>query len=184
MEPVVSYAGLCIWNWKFRNGETFELDNMDPVASFTGTKGEAVFYHVPVLVEYEGGRLLHILVDAIGAAANGGRDTVIEGLNETTRSIIRMGDQMSKVYANIDANYFYHKHRPFMAGGKGMEEKGLPRGMVFQKIDGSEVACKLVGGSAAQSSLFPFLDLVLGVEHGDNALFMVCIIKSLELHNH
>jgi hypothetical protein len=52
-----------------------------------------------------------------------------------------------------------------------MEEKGLLRGMVFQKSDDSEEAYKLVGGSASQSALFPFLDYALGVHHVENAEF-------------
>jgi len=53
------------------------------------------------------------------------------------------------------------------AGGKGAVDKGLPSGMVFQRSDGSEEAAQCIGGSAAQSSLFPFLDSVLGVKHDE-----------------
>ena len=171
MEPVVSYAGLCSWNWQIRNGGGMELENLDTIASFTGTRGEAAFYHVPVLVEYHGGHLIHLLIDAIRAASAGERTTVLQAIKETSEAIVRMGDQLPKFHSTLDAKLFYHQHRPFMAGGKGMEEKGLPRGMVFQKSDGSEVAHKLVGGSASQSSLFPFLDYVLGVHHVENAEF-------------
>ncbi|KAK3057192.1 Indoleamine 2,3-dioxygenase [Extremus antarcticus] len=171
IQPVITYTALCTWNWKLRNGGTFELQDMEPLASFTGTRGEAAFYHVPVLVEWEGGCLMHLLIGAIGAVASGDRVTVVDALEESSRSIVRMGEQLSKMYANLDADAFYHELRPFFAGGKGMEEKGLHRGMVFQKSDGSEICCKLVGGSAVQSSLFPFIDCALGVEHNDDALF-------------
>jgi hypothetical protein len=46
-----------------------------------------------------------------------------------------------------------------------MEDKGLPDGMIFQKQDGTLQAVKCVGGSAAQSALFPLLDCMLGVKH-------------------
>ena len=46
-----------------------------------------------------------------------------------------------------------------------MEEKGMPDGVIFHRADGSKVAAKCVGGSAAQSSLFPFIDAALGVRH-------------------
>jgi indoleamine 2,3-dioxygenase len=171
MEPVVSYAGLCSWNWQIRNGGGMELENLDTIASFTGTRGEAAFYHVPVLVEYHGGHLIHLLIDAIRAASANERTTVLQAFKETSEAIVRMGDQFPKFHSTLDAKMFYHLHRPFMAGGRGMEEKGLPRGMVFQKRDGSEIAHKLVGGSASQSSLFPFLDYALGVHHVENAEF-------------
>lgn len=126
-----------------------------------------------MLVEYEGGHLIHILLDAIRAAACDESATVLRSLVETTESIVRMGTHLPKFHSVLDAKMFYHEHRPFMAGGKGMEEKGLPHGMVFQKSDGSEEPRQCVGGSAIQSSLFPFLDHVLGVKHIDSSTFMV-----------
>lgn len=173
METVLSYAGLCSWNWQIRNGGGMDLEHMETIASFTGTQGEAAFYHVPVLVEFEGGHLVHLLLDAVRAAADDSRGVVVKALNETTKSIIRMGEQLPKMYSVLDANFFYHVLRPFLAGGKGMEEKGLPRGMVFTKSDGSETERKLVGGSAAMSSLFPFLDYALGVIHSNDSVFQV-----------
>lgn len=171
MQPVVSYSGLGNWNWLIRNGGGMELENLDTIASFTGTRGEAGFYHLGVLVEYQGGHLVHLLIDAIRAASVDDRATVLQALDETSKAIVVMGNQFPKLHPVLDATFFYRDHRPFMAGGKGMEEKGLPRGMVFQKSDGSEEAHKLVGGSASQSALFPFLDYALGVHHVENADF-------------
>ena len=171
MRPVVSYAGLCSWNWQIRTGGGMELEYLDTIASFTGTRGETAFYHVPVLIEYYGGHLVHLLIDAIRSAANDNRMTVVEALKETSEAIIRMGNQLAMFNGKLDVKSFYNHHRPFMAGGQGSENKGLPRGMVFQKSDGSEEEYKLVGGSASQSSLFPFLDYALGVNHIENADF-------------
>lgn len=171
MQPVISYAGLCTWNWQIRNSGEMELENLKPIGSFTGTRGEAAFYHIPVLIEYHGGHLMHLLIDAMRAAMADERDTVLEALKETSESIDRMGDQFAKFRGVLDAKVFYHQHRPFMAGGKGMEEKGLPRGMVFQRSDGTEVPHQLVGGSASQSSLFQFLDYALGVTHLEDGEF-------------
>ena len=178
MEPVISYAGLCSWNWQIRDGGGMELEHLDPIGSFTGTRGEAAFYNIPILVEYEGTHLMHLLLDAIKAAVENYREIVVEALNETAESIVRMEKHLPKFHSTLDANLFYHELRPFFAGGKGMEEKGLPRGMVFQKSDGSEVPYKLVGGSAIQSSFFPFLDYVFGVEHKeDSSTFQVRITQ-------
>ena len=179
MEPVLSYAGLCSWNWRAREGGSMDLEELDTLASFTGTRGEAAFYHVPVLVEYEGGYLVHQLLDAIKAAANEQSATVLAALEQTTQSLVRMSEQLPKMYSVLEAKFFYHKLRPFLAGGKGMEEKGLPRGMVFLRTDGSETPCKLVGGSAAQSSLFQFLDHVLGVVHHDYSFFKVRVLDKM-----
>lgn len=178
LHPVLSYAGLCLWNWRFidHEGNGMDLDNMQALATFTGTQGEEAFYHVPVLIEYEGGQLMHLLLDAARAMQNGDEragEVVIHALKQTTSALARMGTQLGKLYARLDSNFFYHEHRPYMAGGKGMEEKGLKRGMVFEREGKSDIEGKFAGGSAVQSALFPFLDSILGVVHEDGALFRV-----------
>lgn len=170
-EPVLSYAGLCLWNWASKDGAApspggfFELDDLQPMGSFTGGRGEAAFHHVPVLIEAEGGPLVPLLLEAVAATGHGDSDQVIKALIRSTAIIERMKQHLPKLYTTLDAGMFYHELRPFLSGGKGMEDKGLPRGFVFQRRDGSEQEVHCIGGSAAQSSLFQFLDIVLGVQH-------------------
>lgn len=173
MQPVLSYAGLCIWNWQVRNGGGMELEHLETLGSFTGSRGEAAFYHVPVLIEAEAGHLMHLLLDAIDKAGKGQSQPVTQALRDTTSTLVRMGAHLSKFYGVLKPDFFYHGIRPFLAGGNGMEEKGLPSGMVLQRSDGSQKPLKVVGGSAAQSSLVPFLDTVLGVKHEDRTVFDV-----------
>lgn len=180
MESVLSYAGLCIWNWKFLDPHSgFQLENMETLATFTGDPQEAAFYHVPVLVERQGGFLMHRLLAAVDAAAKGQSSFVAEALKETSDAIVRMGEELMKLYSTLEANFFYHDLRPFLAGGKGMEEKGLPDGMVFVKATGDEVKVKAVGGSAVQSSLFPFLDRILGIRHQDEDVYKVDLTNTM-----
>lgn len=171
MEPVLSYAGLCLWNWTPRGksqscqGRWFELEDLTSLGSFTGTPGEDAFYHVPVLIEAEGGPLVSLLLETMQAAEDGRVQAVIESLQRAAETIVRMRVHLPKLYQTLDGSFFYHDLRPYLSGGKGMEAKGLPRGFVFEKGDGTHQEVKCVGGSAAQSSLFQFLDLVLGVNH-------------------
>lgn len=171
MRPVLSYAGLCLWNWIPESAETpttegfYELSQLKSVASFMNSRGEDTFYHVPVLVEAEGGPLVHKLLNALDEAEVGNITAVIEALNYTAEVLKGMITHLPKLYASLDANMFFFQLRPFLAGGKGMENKGLQHGFVFQRSDGSELKSRHIGGSAAQSSLFQFLDIVLGVEH-------------------
>lgn len=171
MPPVLSYAGLCLWNWrkKVQREPTTagfpDLHELTSLASFIGSPGEDAFYHVPVLIEAEGGPLVPLLLSAVCATRQNDTQTVVEALRKSTAIITRMKQHLPKLYSTLDADMFYHQLRPYLAGGKGMEEKGLPQGFVFQRQDHTEQAAKFIGGSAAQSSLFQFLDLVLGVEH-------------------
>lgn len=171
LEPVLSYAGLCLWNWAAVNDERNmeggfpDLVQMKSTASFTGSRGEDAFYHVPVLTEAEGGPLVSLLLNAVAAAEDSNVEFVIKALNDAADTFIRMGSHLPKMYAVLDADMFYHTLRPFFGAGSGNEDKGLPRGVVFQRSDGSEQEVNCIAGTAGQSSLFQFVDLVLGVEH-------------------
>lgn len=170
VQSILSYSGLVLWNWttidSARNDGQFpDLAELTSLVSFTGTRGEDAFYHVPALVEADGGPLIPLLLKATEAAQANDFTFVQEALETCTARLAKLGKHLAKLYGVLDADMFYHQLRPFLAGGKGMESKGLPRGIVFQRADGSEVEVKCIGGSAAQSSLFPFLDHLLGVEH-------------------
>ncbi|POR37740.1 Uncharacterized protein TPAR_02082 [Tolypocladium paradoxum] len=137
-----------------------ELDRLESQASFTGTRGEDAFYHVPVLIEAEGGPLVSLLLDAVAASEKGDAVFITDALNRSAETFVRMGKHLPKMYSALYAHMFYHEW-PFLSGGKGMEAKGLPRGMVFRRSDAAGRAATCIGGSAGQSSLFQFLDYVL-----------------------
>jgi indoleamine 2,3-dioxygenase len=193
MQPTLSYAGLCLWNWGFKdsipqmsgeaevNGAAHSeevektamimkrlgnLENLDCLVSFTGTRGEAVFYVVPIMVEAEGGQLVNLLLEALKKAVAGDAESVIRALEETKETLPRMGALIKLLHEHCDPKVFFDRVRPFFPGGKGMEEKGMPDGVVFHKSDRSKVSAKCVGGSAAQSSDFQFLDAAFGIKHG------------------
>lgn len=186
MEPTLSYAGLCLWNWGFKDKKVVEgngvngvngvngsvnhglsnLEDLDCLVSFTGTRDEAVFYLVPIMVEAEGGRLVNLLLEAVEEAALGGdAECVLQVLEETKDTLPSMGALFKLLHAHCDPKVFYQQVRPFFPGAKGMEDKGMPDGVVFHRADGNKVGAKCVGGSAAQSSYFQFMDAALGVKH-------------------
>jgi indoleamine 2,3-dioxygenase len=192
MQPTLSYAGLCLWNWRFKDsipqmsGEAevngvseaeeamriemtmkrlSKLENLDCLVSFTGTRDEAVFYVVPIMVEAEGGRLMSLLLGAMKKAIDGDAEFVICALEETRETLPKMGALIKLLHEHCDPNVFFDKVRPFFPGGKGLEDKGMPNGVVFHRSDRSKKAAKYVGGSAAQSSDFQFMDAALGIMH-------------------
>ncbi len=188
MQPTLSYAGLCLWNWQITdlgrengvNGELHhtngingrgrhglsDLDNLDCLVSFTGTRDEAVFYLVPVMVEAEGGKLVSLLSEAMKEAAHGENpEKILNALVEVKETLPKMSALMKLLHEQCDPRVFYQQVRPFFPGAKGMEEKGMPDGVVFNRSDGSKVNATCVGGSAAQSSYFQFLDSAFGVKH-------------------
>lgn len=179
MEPVLSYAGLCLWNWQqatqneaATRAETLaNFDNIKSYASFTGTRDEDAFYLVPVMVEASGGKLIKVLLHAMNSEQTSNPLDLVHALEACAATLKVMGDTLSVLHQNCDPTVFYHQIRPMIAGSGGAENKGLPHGVAFQRSDGSQVVAKCVGGSAGQSSLFQVLDHVFGVEHASKMLF-------------
>ena len=184
MQPTLSYAGLCLWNWEVNGHHSDDaekqvngaekiapehlkrIDDLNCLVSFTMTRDEAVFYLVPVMVEAEGGKLVGLLLDAMGEAGQAGSsEKIVEVLQQTKETLSKMGSLIKLLHEQCDSKIFYQEVRPFFPGGKGMEEKGMPDGVVFHRSDGTHVSAKCVGGSAAQSSYFQFIDSALGVKH-------------------
>lgn len=178
MEPVLSYAGLCLWNWiPNTDQETSNhlklLSNFNSIKSyalFTGTRDEDAFNLVPVMVEAEGGKLLKMLLDIVSADLRGDFVDMEATLLTCAATLNKMGEILSVLHQNCDPGIFYHEVRPMIAGSKGSEDKGLPDGVVFQRSDGSRTAVRCVGGSAGQSGYFQFLDYMFGVEHESTLL--------------
>ena len=107
-----------------------------------------------VMSMYDGGKLPKLLLKASKASVK-----IVAALTGTAATLQRMRRPMKVLHQHCDLEVFYHWVRPFLPGAKGMEGKGMPHGIVYHRLDGSTVCAKHVGGSAAKSSLFPFLDL-------------------------
>lgn len=116
MQPVLSYEGLCLWNWVVKMDEKqdsetnfYELQYLKALASFTGTRGEDAFYHVPVLIEAEGGPLVSLLLDAVDAAQKGGIALVKEVLDQCAQTFVRMTLHLPKMYPLLDPQMFFYE---------------------------------------------------------------------------
>ena len=72
---------------------------------------------------------------------------------------MRMQTHMRKLHEECNAEVFWKQVRPFLAGAK---DAG---GWTYVRSDGTEVKRESIGGSAAQSSTVPALDILLGVSH-------------------
>ena len=181
MEAVLSYAGGNLWNWL--PGRLHRSDGLNPsfadfeklrsCVTFTGTRDEDAFNLVPVMVEARGGRLIKLLLDAI-IADRAGEPVDLEAVLETCVSTFTdMAATLAVLHRECDPQFFYQQIRPMLGGSAGAEHKGLPTGVVLMRVDGSSVAVKCVGASAAQSSLFQFLDHMFGIKHESKALIQM-----------
>ncbi|KIW94535.1 uncharacterized protein Z519_04511 [Cladophialophora bantiana CBS 173.52] len=177
-KPVLSYAGLCLWNWVQR-GQDIRLQSLQALAdfqdiksfaSFTSTRDEDAFYLVPVMVEAQGGKLIKLMLDTIAADQKGESPDLVPILDICAATLTTMGQTLAVLHQNCDPMFFFQQIRPMLGGSVGAEEKGLPNGVAFKRSNGSRVVVKCVGGNAGQSSLFQFLDHMFGIRHESKML--------------
>ena len=141
------------------------LENLSTLLTFTGSLDESWFYLVSVAIEARGAPLLSLGLNAIAAARINDSKTVTESLHAVAETLDEMGTLLTRMYENCDPHVFFHRIRPFLAGGKNMAEAGLPNGVLYHTGSGHDQYRQYGGGSNAQSSLIQFCDLILGVEH-------------------
>ncbi|KAL8950786.1 MAG: hypothetical protein Q9222_003193 [Ikaeria aurantiellina] len=167
LPPVATYAAVCLWNFKpiFHDESIDTLDNLATLATYTGSLDESWFYLVSVAIEARGAATLPLMLNAIAAARRNDTRTVRENLCVFAERLDELGTILQKMYENCDPHVFYHRIRPFLAGGKNMAEAGLPNGVLFDDGTGQQQYRQLGGGSNAQSSLIQFFDIILGIEH-------------------
>lgn len=70
------------------------------------------------------------------------------------------------MFEKCDPAVFYWKIRKFLAGSENMAALGLPNGLEYKGVNNNERK-HYMGATAGQSSLFPALDLIFGIDHYD-----------------
>lgn len=165
--PVATYAALCLWNFKplFVDEDIDNLENLATLNTFTGSLDESWFYLVSVAMEARGAPIIPLMLAAIEAARKDDAATVIQSLTAFAERLDDLTNLLLRMHESCDPTIFYNRIRPFLAGSKNMAEAGLPNGVIYEDGSGTEEYRQYSGGSNAQSSLFQFFDIVLGIEH-------------------
>lgn len=163
---MLTYAAANLWNFTCSGDDFSQLEDLNTLFTFTGTESESWFLLVSVAMEAKAAPIIHTLMDALERVKEREYDLVADGLDAMTECIRHVGDLLERMYEKCDPITFYHRIRPFLAGGKNMEAAGLPRGVFYDEGNGQGQWRQLRGGSNGQSSLIQFFDVILGVEHG------------------
>lgn len=141
------------------------LENLSTLTTFTGSIDESWFYLVSVAIEARCAPIMPKMLDAIRGVRDRDTQRVIMNLQDLAECLETLSGLLVRMYENCDPHVFYHRIRPFLAGGKNMTEAGLPNGVRFDDGSGNSPFVQFSGGSNAQSSILQFFDIVLGVEH-------------------
>lgn len=167
LPPVATYAAVVLWNWHtvFPDEPVDCLQNLSTHLTFTGSMDESWFYLVSVAIEARAGPSIPVMIEAIDAARRNDAKIVTQALRRFAEMLDDLGTLLERMYENCDPHIFYHRIRPYLAGGKNMAASGLPNGVKFDDGTGTPPYVQLSGGSNAQSSVIQFFDIVLGVAH-------------------
>lgn len=110
---------------------------------------------VGVAVESLGGTIIQTILSAVRAA-------IARDFSAVAAALLQLAGHCEEITAILTR---LPELRPFYAGTKNMTSTGLPRGVLYGTGNGKGEWKQLRGGSNGQSSLFPLIDLALGIQH-------------------
>lgn len=167
LPPIATYAGLVLWNFKFKLSgcDPTNPEHLQALTTMTGTKDEEWFYMISVTAEARGGPLvaatLHCL-EAMTKRDDFGVLSAVESIANGIRDLTRL---LSRIHEHCNPRVFYEKIRPMLSGTKVSSFGVLPRGVLYDLGDGHGLWRKDSGGSNAQSTLIQLFDIFVGVPH-------------------
>lgn len=167
--PILTYYSSCSSNWKLinENGE-FTMENLDVIFSMTNDKSERNFFVNMIEIENHGNELINIAIDyAINSELYLKNDVknFLNIIKDTLLKIIKILQKIKQGETKCDPNFFYNVLRKFLAGWTN--DKLFPNKGVLCETLGLK---QYNGGSAAQSSLFPLIDIMLSNNLDDDYL--------------
>lgn len=167
LPPTATYPALNLWNAGLveEGADITKPENVIMRHTFTGTQDEEWFYAVSVSVEAKGVRAIQLMLECVDAVNQQDDSNVFRCLRAFGTTVKDLGGILHRMHEHCRPLVFYHAIRPFLAGSRGMEKVGLPRGIFYEEGPGSGSWRQYSGGSNAQSTLIQFLDIALGIEH-------------------
>ncbi|KAF2490622.1 Indoleamine 2,3-dioxygenase [Lophium mytilinum] len=176
--PTITYAALCLWNFRPLQGQPLnDPANLKALHTFTATEDESWFYMVSVAIESRGAPIIPNLLSAIEAVRRTDVEALTTNLQAVTDVLTELAPLLQRMHERLNPRRFYCDIRPFLAGSRS-----LPNGLVYDvgATTGTEERVgRYGGGSAAQSSLFQLCDVVLGIQHGEEAACVVSEMRAL-----
>jgi indoleamine 2,3-dioxygenase len=158
--PVLTHASVDLFNWSLINPhKPFDLDNIKSNFLMMGTRDEEWFYLIMVAIEGIGGKILPEMMKIDQIIKENDAHRISNLLNALIQCLQDMNKILRRMREKCDPGEFFNKLRIYLTGTK--HEK-FPQGM---QIQNSDIILEYKGGSAAQSSLIPVIDIFLGISH-------------------
>lgn len=154
--PVITHSNLVLQNWKLIEPiKGFQLSNLDTQFSFTGTDTESWFFLSTTNVERVGARAIPLLLECVLFAQQEDYEKATLMMKKVLPILEELLHALRKMYEGCIPEVFYNQVRRFFDSFENVMYKGVRNEMR-----------SYMGGSAAQSSLLQFLDMVMGIDYG------------------
>ena len=163
--PVLTLTAVSLYNWHFKEGKDFRLDNLVSSELITGKHDESWFYLVMTAIE---GRS-HSLIDVINSFMdNKTKENAIKAFSVLHDKIENFTGLLSRMKDHCDPDIFYNELRWYFKGSG--DKEFFPNGLFLEGV-GETVAYS--GGSAAESPTIRLIDEALQIEHpGKGGVFL------------
>ena len=153
--PIMAHASLVLQNWDLVDPDKkMELDNLKTIMQFNPEIDESWFYLVTTEIERVGGPSLKTGLEALNLCEKGDDHEATKRMESSLRIIQKMNTVLKRMYEKCEPTYFYHKIRPYLSSFEEVKYSGCTP--EFRSYH---------GGSAAQSSLLQFLDILMGIKY-------------------
>ena len=164
MPPISTYGAQNLWNYRLldQNRPVSEPENLCALTTFTASVDESWFYAIPTAIEARGAPIITLALKAFQAVSLDRVDVVIACLKEISVTIEALTPLLTRMYEHCHPTVFFNEIRPFLTGTISPE---LVRGVYYEQKDRKGSHRSYKGPTAAQSSLFHFLDISFGVRH-------------------
>ncbi|XP_033743721.1 indoleamine 2,3-dioxygenase 1-like isoform X2 [Pecten maximus] len=166
MKPILSYPSMILANWQLQDAnEPFDFRNLNAMYQTPGGNGAEAFILIHVIIEQRFAPAIEAIVDAMKYSSEGCEDNVrlARALNVIPVVMVKMMKAFKEIKEGVNPEQFYDELRIFYTGWGGGKEP-LPRGLVYEGVDGDKRK-SMKGGSAAQSTTLQILDAALGIRH-------------------
>ena len=166
--PILSYASYCLDNWyKINDDKPIALDNVALINNFLGGVDEDWFVTIHVCIEDAASEAIDSAYKLSKIHENSKTEEFLLNLNRINNSLKKVNEIFSKMPEKCDPYIYYHRVRPYIFGTK--DNPDLKKGLIYENQYNNEPQF-FRGETGAQSSIIPFLDGALGIEHTNDNL--------------
>ena len=166
--PILSYASYCLDNWyKINDDKPIGLDNVALINNFLGGVDEDWFVTIHVCIEDAASEAIDSAYKLSKLNEGSKTDEFLLNLNRINKSLKKVNEIFSKMPEKCDPYIYYHRVRPYIFGTK--DNPDLKKGLIYENQYNNEPQF-FRGETGAQSSIIPFLDGALGIEHTNDNL--------------